>query len=323
MKLKKITIIFCCAAILLILYPKMIFAKSPNFTIKPVLPSNQRDVSVGYFDLIVSPNSEQSLEVDVTNFTNKQQTIHLYATNAKTNSNAIIDYGNSKRKLGWIKEAFSFENEKIKLAPKEQKRVKIHLKIPADEFSGTVLGGLHFESEEKKSEELIQNRFAYSLAVKLQNKEDESIDENLNLTDVRYSNQQVLTTIENQSPLIMSDLTFTYRVLDSKDKEVYSKQITKRQIVPKDKFVYKIGLDNVLLPKGDYFLEMTIHSKNQKWEWKEHFSKDTESQVERSSAVQKDIGSYNYSWYILIFLSLIILIVLNKKGRKRNEKKAM
>lgn len=308
---------------LLILFPKLVFAERPNFTIKPVLPSNQRDVSVGYFDLIVSPNSEQSLEVDVTNFTNKPQTIHLYATNAKTNSNAIIDYGNSKREQGWTKGALSFEKEQVKLAPKEQKRVKVHLKVPADEFTGTLLGGLHFESEDRKSEGQIQNRFAYSLAVKLQNKEDESINEKLGLTDVRYSNQQISTTIENQSPVIMSDLTFTCRVIDSKEKEVYYKQTPQRQIAPKDKFVYKIGLDNVLLPKGDYFLEMTIHSKNQKWEWKEHFSKDTESQVERSSAVQKDFGSYNYSWYILIFLSLIILIVLNKKGRKRNEKKAM
>lgn len=309
--------------ILLFFSPKLVFADNPNFAIKPIFPSNQRDLSVGYFDLIVSPNSEQSLEVDVTNFTNKPQIIHLYATNAKTNSNAIIDYGNSKRKQEWRKESLNFEKEMVNLAPKEQKRVKIHLKMPADEFTGTLLGGLHFESEDKKSEGLIQNRFAYSLAVKLQNKENESIAEKLKLSDVRYSNQQVLTTIENQSPLIMSDLTFSYRVLNSKDKEVYSKQISQRQIAPMDKFTYKIGLNTVQLPKGDYFLEMEIRSAKQIWKWKEPFTKDIENKIDTSTNGQKYLNSHFYFWFILIFLSLTISIYLIKKRRKKNEKETI
>ncbi|AMP20977.1 hypothetical protein AZF37_07210 [endosymbiont 'TC1' of Trimyema compressum] len=60
-----------------------------------VLPSNQRNSKVSYFDLNISPNFEQTLELKIHNKTNKTIYLECHVTDAWTTMNGVVDYSMS------------------------------------------------------------------------------------------------------------------------------------------------------------------------------------------------------------------------------------
>ncbi len=63
-----------------------------DFTVQAVLPENQVNQNVSYFDLLMEPGDKQTLEVVLTNKTDKPVDVQVEAITASTNRNGIIDY---------------------------------------------------------------------------------------------------------------------------------------------------------------------------------------------------------------------------------------
>lgn len=63
-----------------------------GYYVRAVLPENQIDDNLTYFDLRMEPGKAQTLEVEVVNETNETITVDVAAISASTNRNGVIDY---------------------------------------------------------------------------------------------------------------------------------------------------------------------------------------------------------------------------------------
>lgn len=61
-------------------------AVEANFTAVPVLPDNQAAETTGYFDLSVKAGEKQTLSIQLSNQSTKEQTLHMEVTNAVTST---------------------------------------------------------------------------------------------------------------------------------------------------------------------------------------------------------------------------------------------
>ncbi|MGL5884986.1 MAG: WxL protein peptidoglycan domain-containing protein, partial [Bombilactobacillus sp.] len=66
-----------------------------SFTVKAVIPHNQIDKKLTYYDLQVYPQQKQTLKMVVTNLGTKKLKVDLNINNAYTSQNGIISYDKS------------------------------------------------------------------------------------------------------------------------------------------------------------------------------------------------------------------------------------
>lgn len=67
-------------------------AKTMDYSVNPILPENQVKKGVSYFDLLLEPDKQQTLEVELENLTEKKQTIKVLISSAVTNASGVVDY---------------------------------------------------------------------------------------------------------------------------------------------------------------------------------------------------------------------------------------
>lgn len=65
---------------------------SRRLGIKPVFPENQIDKAIGYFDLLVAPEQNQTLEVIISNSSDEERTFEVSVNPAVTSDGGTIDY---------------------------------------------------------------------------------------------------------------------------------------------------------------------------------------------------------------------------------------
>ena len=73
-------------------------ASEITFSVKAILPDNQRTKETSYFDLRVAPNQTQKLQIELTNQTANDITVLASANAAITNDNGLADYSHAETK---------------------------------------------------------------------------------------------------------------------------------------------------------------------------------------------------------------------------------
>lgn len=117
-----------------------------GFTVKALLPENQRDSNVTYFDLRVKPDEIQSLEVEVENSSSKPFYVTVDPADAGSSNAGDIAYYEKGQADIPAECAFSTiayaEQEYMLLQPGEKKIAKIIFTTPKEPFDGCILGGI-------------------------------------------------------------------------------------------------------------------------------------------------------------------------------------
>ena len=145
-------------------------ASEMTFSVKAILPDNQRTKETSYFDLRVAPNQTQKLQIELTNQTANDITVLASANAAITNDNGLADYSHAETKKD-PSAPFTFNEiaqlpKEIHLPKHSTKTVECQLTLPEKPFNGYVLGGLYFEqkSDEQPAHSengvAINNRFS-------------------------------------------------------------------------------------------------------------------------------------------------------------------
>lgn len=298
-------------------------AESTSYLVRPVFSDNQVDTEVGYFDLLVTPGSEQTLAVEIKNQTNEMKVIKVYTTDAKTNPNAIIDYSQRKDSIdsSILSQYLTIEDNEVELHPNETKKVLIQLNVPEEPFKGVILGGLYFEEKQSENKEAIQNKVAYSLAIQLR-ENFELLEENIIFHDLVYRLGYLCLDIENDQSRILGKLEFNYSIRKKgTNKEIVNKKILNRQLAPNDCWTYMINLKQENLPVGEYELDLSIHSQTNVWKYRQTFSvlqKQILSSEKNNLLSIMDNHDYSFFW-LVVALMCGILMVFRKKDWKINK----
>lgn len=171
-----------------LLYPGYVFAdsrsadnnSSAGFYVQAVIPENQRDKSLTYFDLFMQPNARQTLTIQIIN--EGDETIHVSssAISASTSSSGLIDYKTPDIWDETLRYPFSeladIRQPDIAIPPGSSMPAEIDVTMPPEPFDGVILGGIvitRVDEIDKNTDNVsrigstIYNDYSYIVGVKL------------------------------------------------------------------------------------------------------------------------------------------------------------
>ncbi|MFK4566932.1 hypothetical protein ABH902_001508 [Enterococcus sp. UD-01] len=265
---------------------KTTLASEMSFTVKAILPENQRSQEVSYYDLRVTPGQKQTLQLELSNDTDEDIVVKASANAAITNDNGIVDYSYNKTKKD--SSALYTFNELAKLPeeitlPKHSKRtVDCVVTLPEKAFDGYILGGMYFEQkgveEAAKSNEsmAIGNRFSYVVGVLL-SENDREVKPELALNkvspDQKNGNNVVLMNLQNKQPALIKKLQVDAKLYYEKEKKPrYENHQTALTMAPNTNFDYKIDLNEQPFVPGNYTVKVTVNDGFRDWQWEKAFT---------------------------------------------------
>lgn len=328
---KKTSFLFFLGLILLFSGFKTVSAAEMKFSVQAVIPENQVDKSQSYFDLRMKAGEAQDLLVDMRNDTSEDVTVEVTPNTAITNQNGIVEYNDTKTerdsslKTGF-KDIATSEKE-VTVPAKSTKQLKVHVQMPKEEYSGTILGGIYFSEKDKDTSKetedeasqgsQIVNKYAYVIGVQL-TENDTPVQPELRLNAVQAQQinyRNVITAnIQNYTSSIVKDLKIDGKIY-SKDgnKALYSESREGLRMAPNSNFDYAISLNNKPFKPGKYMFKGVAKSGDREWEFEKNFEiKGEESRKYNKEAVSLEKDNTNI--YILIgggvLLALLVIIII-------------
>ena len=315
--------------------------ESVPYSVKPILPNNQIDKEVQYFDLKMKPSEEQTIEVAVSNSSNEEIELEMSTETAITNVNGVIDYVSSEKDIVFDQTLhYPFSTlasmaETITVPANETVNVPIKINMPEEEITGMILGGIKFTEKSSDSQEessngmAIRNRFAYIIAVKL-TENDQLVAGDLQLNEIKadqVSYRNVISAnLQNPEPALIKELAIEAEVTAAGSSKVLYQQTNQDfKMAPNSNFDFPIYLENQPLKAGKYTLHLTATSGEDKWEFNQDFeiSKDEAARLNKESAIELEEG-VNWQLYLIIagcVLGVIVWRILHHRKQKKQKEK--
>lgn len=348
--IKKIVQIVVVIVILLVGVPNLAWAEGTlAVSVNAILPENQYNKEVTYYDLRMKPGQKQELDFELTNPTDKDEKIKLEINNGTTNDTGAIDYSNrgesyqrdSSLKLGLTDIATVPEEVVVKANSKET--VKIKLDMPEESFSGVLVGAVRVtqsdeaEADSKAKKESggmqIKNKVAYTVGLNLSETDDE-VKAELDLINAfagQTGGRNVIKgNVQNKEPQVLEEITYEARVTKKGSNDtLHESRAENYRFAPNSNFNFDVSWESQPFKAGDYTYHMKAESKEtgQKWEWTKDFKINAEEAKELNKKAI-DLDKDNTMLYIMIAIGLLILIILlllvyikvkSKKEEKRRK----
>lgn len=318
------------------------YASDMAYNVKAKLPENQRNTGNTFFDLLTKAGQKQDLSITLTNNSENEETYIVTPNVATTNSNGVIEYNQTPKKLdSTLKVPFTeivSEEQEVTLKAKESQDVIFTLEMPKESIKGVILGGFYVQkkSDGKKSESeqkvMIENKYAYVIGARIIEEEKESETKltvnNITPGLINYRTA-VSANIQNITPRIINGLSVDAYVTEKGNTTVLHQ--TKKDnlmMAPNSNFDYAVLWDNQELKTGTY----TMHVKTTISEltYNESFEKDFKISSKDATKANKEAveleKNTDYRQYLFIslgvlgFLIFICLIVyINQKKKKKEE----
>ena len=333
-KKKQIFIILIALLLLVVAaIPFPIMAATQNqagFYVHAILPDNQLDDKLSYFDLRIAPNQTQDLEIEITNQLDTDITIAIDTISASTNRNGIIDYKTPDIRDETLLIPFSTiatVSKKTLLIPAMSSKIAtIRITIPDDSFDGVILGGLVFtrqDDENTKSSAsaanatIVNNIFSYVIGVKLSENDIEVLPEfelaQITATTVNY-HPAFIHAIRNTKAVIAKGMTLDISVKDTKGIVVAQASHTNIDMAPNSIMDLSVVPDSGQIKPGDYFSDVLIKYGEQSFSYKMPFTvtNSDSDQINEDSVVNapKTFDFQVLVFYIILSLLLAIIIIL-------------
>lgn len=344
--MKKILILITILLLGIHIFPIIGQAKeSMGYSVSAIIPDNQIDKTLTYFDLKMEPNQKQEIHLFVSNSSDKEQTIEIIPNNAKTNQNGVIDYSQTNGKLDSSLKipltSIISKAQEVTLAPNEKKKITFTLQMPEKSFDGLVLGGFYISKKQntdkmKETEKDVQiiNNYSYVIGIKIrENKNNVKPKIIMNEIKPMLLNYRTAITVnlQNTEATIINGLSVKAKVMkkggSKKLHEVSKKELS---IAPNSNFDFPINWENQILDTGKYTLQLVAKSGEDEWKFEEDFvisSKD--SKLLNDGAIELDKQPANWIWIVttvlfilLVFVILIIYFIYRNKKKKDAEKRA-
>lgn len=274
-----------------------------RFSVETEIPENQIDKTKTYFDLMMKPDQEQILKVRAANSTDENLVIDVSVKSATTNSNGVIEYGESLTALD-------------KSAPADLSEI-IQLKDGGESVELPAKSEKVDETKDKQKENTnglaIENRYAYTVAVLLRENET-VVQPELSLEKVeptqRNARSVISATLLNHEAAYLQSMKVTANVKNKKTNNVIlEKEQEDMQMALNSIFNFPIPYEENEMEGGTYVLAMTVEGSGKKWQFTKEF---TISKEEAKTFNEKDVTvkkTESKLIYLLIGLLLLLLII--------------
>ncbi|MHC9537455.1 DUF916 and DUF3324 domain-containing protein [Dellaglioa sp. BT-FLS60] len=299
-----------------------VYAKSEGagFTVTKVTPTNQYRAA-SQFDIKVTPNSTQTLSLNIKNLENDTKTIIISPNNSYTNTNGLIVYDKpTVKKPAMAKYQFSdlvSKKQEVVVGPKKTTTATFTVKTPATAFSGIVLGGFNVQEKviKEKSEKkglTITNRFAYVIqAVIRESKTAENPGPKLTIgfskvTLNAFKHVSLQTNFQNDVPIVIGPTTIKATITaKGSSKVLYRKNIKKVDFAPYANFSYALDLTKSDLKAGDYNVHYVATGNGKSWQTTNPFT-ITKADIKR---IKKETKT-QVNWLLWLIIGIIVFLIL-------------
>ncbi|WEA55448.1 DUF916 and DUF3324 domain-containing protein [Lactococcus lactis] len=329
---------------------KSIYASSSNFNVSPEIPENQVDKNLGYFNLVMSPESQQTLSFKVNNATSKSITVEMAFAHSTTNGNGLAIYDSSKA----IKDSsLKYNIEDFVDIPKKEVTIAAHAQVimtakvtmPKGMDTGILSGGFSFKEKEGNQESgsskgvSIKNEYRYVIALVTQ-QNIQKVSPQLKLNEVKAtqvnSRNVFAANLQNISPTYLQDMNATATVKGVTNSELkYSFENSDMKMAPNSNFDFAIPVSikgnigdqtSKALEAGKYHLSMTVYGvksatgayettvngKTVNYEYKWTFEKDFEIAGEKAKNLNNSDPTVHYKEPInwLMIIGIALILII-------------
>lgn len=306
---------------LLALWPDMnVCAETNGFSVRAIIPDNQVDKRQTYFDLRIEPGARQTIQVVIDNSRSEDMAVRIQLNPASTGRNGLIVYSEPDVRDESLKVAIqdvaSLKQDVITVPASGSATVDIEIKMPEEEFDGTVLGGIVVTEERSKNNlqategVTLENIVTYVIGLKITENEN-TVTPDFELISfipklINYKTS-IAITLRNAAPLIVKDMTVDAKVYRSgTDTPLHGLSLESSEMAPLSTGDFIIDWGNTEMKAGTYRLKMTVRYGGQEWNWDEEFTIADEVREINSGAVGLE---RDYRW-IYIFSALILLVAV-------------
>lgn len=317
-------------------------AEFSQFSVKAVLPKNQIDKSLSYFDLKVKPGQKQTIRLLLTN-SSKTETVkaNISFNTAYTNRTGLIAYNNGPyRKDETLKysvsEFINIKNPTPTLTPSSSLYIDVDVTMPNNDFQGTLLGGFVVtmnsptspqEGSDDNNGIALENRFAYTVGLKLrQNTEEVKPDFHLKSISPQLVNYRtsVVANLQNSEALITKDMKISAWVYkknsDTVLKEAHQENA---EMAPNSNFDFTIDWNRQKLVPGAYRLKMKVEYSGEVWEFDQDFTIENVDSMnnEANTITVIPLWVYVVGGFFLMGCIAFLFFLLGKKRAKKEQEK--
>lgn len=287
-----------------------------SYSIQAVMPENQLDKNLTYYDIQSKPNFQQNLELVVFNTGTESIDVNVELNNAYTADAATIGYekfsaktyNNPNPELTLLVQGS--RRQKVKLAAGSTKKVIFKIKNPAKPFQGIILGGITTTASVDTSSNQnidVSNQIRYVKGVVLHSKAD-PITPNMNLLSAapRSINHDVGLgfRLSNEAPVNINDVQVKAKI-NHKGMKTIKYSADKLQIAPNTKFDYFIPIKH--LEPGSYTSEITFSSKSGYSKTFHNKLQVTQGKIQALDESMQERSSNKF--WIIVILSLVAILV--------------
>lgn len=304
-----------------------------SFRTEAVIPNNQINKKVQYFDLKVNSKTKQELFLNVSNSGSEDMYAHISLNNATTGNDGTLLYSaNSNRDKSLNKglsDLASIKNPKLLVPANSTKKAIIKLDMQKYEFDGTILGGINVTAtttvtdnkEDKEDGVVTNNEISFVTAMKL-TMNNKAVATNLNLIETKANvvnyKTAITANIQNDKPVLMKDATITGEIYEKDSKEAISSvKLDKVDIAPNSNFNVVYDWNNNALKDGEYRIRMEAKHDKRSWKWDETFTVKQAKEVNKQAfKVKTDYKTYIMIGIIILLLLGIIILIIIKRRKK-------
>ncbi|WP_321385926.1 DUF916 and DUF3324 domain-containing protein [uncultured Enterococcus sp.] len=308
-----------------------------EFNYRVILPENQYDPEVGYFDLMMTPSQQQTLQIELENASNHEMQIEVSLNGAKTNRNGVIEYGPSDiqddKSLKFKFTDLVKTEERVTIAPKSKQMLDVTITMPETSYDGLIAGGIKLKQIVKRDESQggVINEYAYLVGVILRESET-PVTVELELNDVypglsNYRNA-VYVNFSNIEADYLNDMTVDVQVTPKDSEEVlYDTKSAGMRMAPNSLIDFPVTMNGERMVPGDYRANIVVTSGERRWEWTREFTITDEDADKFNGQDVSLVQEKGIDWKLIAllagiaFLLLLSIFFAVKKVREKGKKK--
>lgn len=313
--------------------------QNADFEIQPVMPSEQVDQSLNYFDVKYAPGTTHVIKMRIQNYTDHNITVKSDLQNGITQTGGDMKFQKSTAGLDSslktpLTSIAKLEKaaEVIKLGPNKATIVSATIKMPTEKQKGLIAGGWHFIEYVKggnaKSQSVSSN-YAYMISIDLRGSHYKVYPE------LKYASTKPMLhnghpalgiKLRNVQPMVIKKASYkavVYKEGLFQNKRVYQK--TNSSIAPNSSVTLPINWDYDTLKPGKYHVDVKVTGQNlwnslpMTWTFKKVImvKKDAVKTINAQS-LKKPVNGWVYAATasgVLLLVSLVGLYKVIRIGR--------
>lgn len=293
-----------------------VHAASNTYNVSAVLPSNQLDPQAHYFNLLVTPGSQQTLAIDIQNDDSGSHKFVVTPTRATTSANGAIDYG---QRGAYAPASLPADIEKLlpkpktyTVAPFSTRRVHLKLTAPTKAWPGILLGAIAVTRKDDASTSALSNHISVRIGVQLQAaKTLPQLAAQYQYDGVSAKNSTTATQLTakftNPIPTIQSAISVKAQLYRHDAKQPVA-TLTRNDLrmAPSSRMPLKLVTKKPLAP-GKYRVAFTLTQNGRTWPFSDHFTVKKQATLQPTKTAAKQTARTALPAWLFIVLLVIVL----------------